>query len=225
MSDHSHSHGGPVVAQVELPWQRAGVTAPVALSPLTEVHWKAGATLEVVDGWCVATRYAPSPGTGRNTVVDTSCRAKQELVGRDCPARLQAALGTDVPVRTIREHAGAEVYRLTSQRAVIFGPLPAIAGSLPASGAWASVSLIGPDGEGILNKITAVDLRPQTLPLDGCCQGPIFGVNTLFGRRAGRFDLHVPADAAEFFWEVLLDAGREFGLKAAGSIQQEKNHG
>ena len=98
---------------------------------------------------------------------------------------------------------------------MIFGALPPIAGSLPATGAWASISLIGPDRERILNKLTAVDLRERTLPVDGCCQGPIFGVNILFGRRADRFDLHVPADSAEFFWEVLLDAGKEFGLKPA----------
>ena len=40
--------------------------------------------------------------------------------------------------------------------------------------------------EPILNKVTAVDLRERTLPLNACCQGPIFGVNTLFGRFADR---------------------------------------
>ena len=86
---------------------------------------------------------------------------------------------------------------------------------LDVTGGWATISLIGPDAERILNKLTAVDLRERTVPVGGCCQGPLFGVNTLFGRFADRFDLHVCSDSAEFFWEVLLDAGAEFGLHAA----------
>ena len=34
--------------------------------------------------------------------------------------------------------------------------------------------------------------------------------------RDGRFELHVCGDSAEFLWDVLLDAGKEFGLKPAG---------
>ena len=40
--------------------------------------------------------------------------------------------------------------------------------------------------------------------------------NTLFGRFADRFELHVCSDSAEFFWDVLMDAGAEFGLRPAG---------
>ena len=80
-----------------------------------------------------------------------------------------------------------------------------------------TISVIGSDAERLLNKVTAVDLRERTLPVGGCCQGPLFGVNTLFGRFANRFDLHVCTDSAEFFWEVLLDAGAEFGLRPAGT--------
>jgi heterotetrameric sarcosine oxidase gamma subunit len=79
-----------------------------------------------------------------------------------------------------------------------------------------TLALFGADAEQILNKVTAVDLRERTLPVNGCCQGPIFGVNTLFGRYADRFELHICGDSAEFLWEVLLDAGAESGLKPAG---------
>jgi sarcosine oxidase gamma subunit len=75
---------------------------------------------------------------------------------------------------------------------------------------------MGPDAEHILSKVTAVDLRRETLAPLACCQGPVFGVNTLFGRFQNRFDLHVCTDSAEFFLEVLMDAGREFGLRMAG---------
>src|SRR6185369_2399658 len=106
--------------------------------------------------------------------------------------------------------------RLTPTRAIVFGSAAMGQNSLDVTGAWSTLSLRGPDAERILSKVTAVDLRERTLPPLSCCQGPIFGVNTLFGRFEDRFDLHVASDSAEFFWEVLLDAGAEFGLRPAG---------
>ncbi len=96
-----------------------------------------------------------------------------------------------------------------------FQPIPADA--LDVTGGWVSLALIGRDAERLLNKVTAVDLRERTMPVGGCCQGPIFGVNTLFGRFSDRFELHICGDSAEFLWEVLMDAGEEFGLKPAGA--------
>lgn len=196
----------------------AGGGSPVSLSPLAEMHLKAGAKFETVAGWCVATRYESEPAAGGNAIIDVSHRSKQEVVGSNVAERLRAALGADVPLRTIRSQAGTDVYRLTTTRAVLFGSTPSIPDALTVTGGWASISLVGPDREKVLNKLTAVDLRERTLPVGACCQGPIFGANTLFGRFADRFELHVSADAAEFFWEVLLDAGAEFGLKPAGTV-------
>lgn len=201
----------------ELPWQAGGVSGPVFVGPLIEFHLRSGAQVEVLHNACVAVRYPIEPDAGGNAVVDLSHRPKQELVGSLTGERLMAVLGSDVPVRSIRSHQGADVYRLTRNRAVVFGGLPAIDGALRATGGWASLALVGPDRERILQKITAVDVRERTLPVGECCQGPIFGVNTLFGRFADRFELHVPSDAGEFFLGVVLDAGAEFGLMPAGS--------
>src|SRR5262249_47752962 len=113
--------------------------------------------------------------------------------------------------------AGWQAYRLTERRAIIFGKMPnATDGALDVTGGWVTLALIGRDAEQILNKVTAVDVRERTLPVHACCQGPIFAVNTLFGRFADRFELHICGDSAEFLWEVLLDAGGEFGLRPAG---------
>lgn len=182
-----------------------------------EAHWRGGAKLEVEQGACVAIRCADEPAHGGNAVIDLSHRSKQELVGKSTGDILRNLLSDDVPVRTIRSHGEAHVYRLTAERAVVFGALPPIAGALRITGGWGTLALVGPDRERILQKVTAVDVRERTLPVGTCCQGPIFGVNTLFGRFDRRFELHVSSDAAEFFRDVLLDAGAEFGLRPAGT--------
>lgn len=206
----------PSLFRGELPWQAVGVSGPVFVGPLVEAHLRGGAQVEVLHGACVAVRYPDEPDAGGNAIVDLSHRPKQEIVGKSTGERLSAALGADVPVRSVRTHHGADVYRLTLTRAVVFGELPPMTDALRATGGWASLALVGPDRERILQKVTAVDVRERTLPVGGCCQGPIFGVNTLFGRLADRFELHVPSDAAEFLREVLLDAGAEFDLRPAG---------
>jgi sarcosine oxidase subunit alpha len=169
----------------------------------------------MVDGWEVVERYPGDPAAGGNAVVDLSHQSVFELNGPRTEGGLRELCSEDVPVRTIRAVGTATVYRLTQTRALVFGgAMPP--GALDVTGGWASLALVGPQAAAILAKITAVDLRPRTLAVGTCCEGPVFGVVTLFGRREDHFDLHVAADAAEFFWEVLLDAGSEFGLRPAG---------
>ncbi|MBM3972202.1 MAG: hypothetical protein FJ302_20430 [Planctomycetes bacterium] len=188
------------------------MTSPIACGPLLDLHRRGGATIELKDGWQVAVRYPQAADRASNVLVDLSHWPTFEINGPETSAAVASLCGADVPLRKIHSEGERHVYRLTPTRAIVFGKATAI----DVTGGWASLALIGPDAERILNKVTAVDLRERTLPVLSCCQGPIFGVNTLFGRFAGRFDLHVCSDSAEFFWEVLMDAGAEFGLRPAG---------
>jgi sarcosine oxidase gamma subunit len=192
------------------------ITTPIARGPLVALHRRNGAKLEIRDGWEVAVRYPLEPAATANRVVDLSHRPTYEINGPATGRLVADVCGGDVHLRRIHTLEGGEVYRLTPGRAVLFGRVARPQESLDVTGGWASLALYGPDSERILNKITAVDLRERTLPVGSCCQGPIFGVNTLFGRFDDRFELHVCGDSAEFFWEVLFDAGREFELAPAG---------
>jgi glycine cleavage system aminomethyltransferase T len=192
------------------------VTTPIARGPLHDLYRRFGATFELIDGWEVAVRCEDSDGQWGNRLVDLSHYPTFEINGPDVGAALIGLCGADVPLRRIGCDGERQVYRLTPNRAIVFGQLPSGTSALDVTGGWASLALIGPDTERILNKVTAVDLRERTLPVQACCQGPIFGVNTLFGRFADRFELHVCSDSAEFFWDVLMDAGAEFGLRPAG---------
>jgi len=192
-------------------------TIPIAQSPLAELHRRQGATLQQRDGWNVATRYPEEPSATGNAIIDLAHRPTFEMNGPDVGRRLLELCGDDVAVRKIHSTASWQACRLTSKRAIIFGKVPTpLPGALDVTGGWVTLALFGPDTVRLLNKVTAVDLRERTLPVHGCCQGPIFGVNTLFGRFAGRFELSICGDSAEFLWEVLIDAGSEFDLKPAG---------
>jgi sarcosine oxidase gamma subunit len=191
---------------------------PIAQSPLTDMHRRRGAHVETRDGWLVAVKYDDEPGSAGNALVDLAHRPTWEVAGPEVGQRLAEVCGVDLALRRIHSREGWQVYRLTPGRAILFGKIPSLpAGALDVTGGWVSLALIGRDAERLLNKVTAVDLRERTIPVGGCCQGPIFGVNTLFGRFADRFELHICGDSAEFLWEVLMDAGEEFGMKPAGA--------
>jgi glycine cleavage system aminomethyltransferase T len=192
------------------------VTFPIARGPLLETHRQKGASLESIDGWQIAVRYPQPVDRTSSALVDLSHVATFEVNGPETGTVLASLCGIDISLRKIHCGGGQHVYRLTPSRAIVFGSVPPSTNAIDVTGGWASLALIGPDAERILNKVTAVDLRERTLPVQGCCQGPIFGVNTLFGRFANRFELHVCSDSAEFFWDVLMDAGAEFGLRPAG---------
>jgi glycine cleavage system aminomethyltransferase T len=190
---------------------------PIAQSPLTDWHRRHGAHIDVCNGWRIAVRYPDESPARANALVDFAHCPTWELNGPRISETIADLCGGDVSVRSIHSGTAWQLYRLTTARAIVFGmPAGEMEGALDVTGGWVSLVLVGPDSERILNKVTAVDLRMVTLPVYGCCQGPIFGVNTLFGRFPDRFELHICGDSAEFLWEVLLDAGAEFGLKPVG---------
>jgi heterotetrameric sarcosine oxidase gamma subunit len=189
----------------------------IARGPLLEWHRSHSASIQVRDGWEIAVKCPHEPPPTGNRLIDRSHRSTFEINGPETGRLLESLCGNDVPLRTILANDGGEAYRLTPARAILFGVITPPAAALDVTGGWSSLALAGPDRDRILNKVTAVDVRLQTLPVGACCQGPVFGVNTLFGRFADRFELHICSDSAEFVWEVLLDAGQEFDLMSAGS--------
>lgn len=194
------------------------IPTPVPRGPLLEWHRRSAAEFTSVEGAVVALRYPPrEAAAGRNVLIDLWHWPAWELGGAQTAVAVRELCGDEVPVRHIRPLENGSVCRLTASRALVFGKLPyPVLGAIDVSGGWCAVALAGPDRERILAKVTALDLRESALPTLGCCQGPVFGVNTLFCRFPDRLELHVCPDSLEFFWEVLLDAGAEFGLQPAG---------
>ncbi len=190
-------------------------TTPIANSPLLHRHRQAGATIETINGWQVATHYPSEPEPGSNTLIDITHRPVFEIAGRNLSEQLHSLCGQDLPIRNIHVTDEWQCYRLTQDRAIAFGNISHPA-AINVTGGWTSIALTGPNTRDILNKITALDLRDETLGLHRCSQAPIFGVNTLIAHFETHHELHCCPDSFEFLWTVLLDAGEEFQLQPTG---------
>ena len=190
-------------------------TTPIARSSLLDAQIRAGARIELQDGWQVAVRLPREPALGGNALVDLTHRSTFEINGPSTVSAVQTLCGAEVALRRIHRATGWEAYRLTPTRSIVFGRNPE-GEALDVTGGWGTLALIGPNARDIIQKITAVDVRDVTLPVLSCCQGPVFGVNTLFGRFERHYELHVCSDSVEFLQEVVLDAGAEFNLQPAG---------
>jgi len=88
----------------------------------------------------------------------------------------------------------------------------------------AAINLAGPRSIEILEKLTQVDLSPAAFPGHACREGGVAKVPALIvrldmsdeGQSVPAFDLFVGRDYAEYFWEALMEAGKEFGIQPFG---------
>ena len=190
-------------------------TSPLAIGPLIPAHRRASATIDVISGWETAVHYPSEPPRNANAIVDLTGRTVSEINGPQTDAILSSILHDHLPIRGLKTLADKDIYRLTDARAIVFGN-DLLDDAINVTGGWASIGLYGPQSRAVLQKITAIDLRDGSLGVGQCAQGPIFGVNTLFGRFPDHYELHACPDMTQFLWEVLLDAGAEFALKPAG---------
>ncbi|MEX0727547.1 MAG: sarcosine oxidase subunit gamma family protein, partial [Planctomycetaceae bacterium] len=194
---------------------------PIARTPLVNLHRRAGAKLAVANGWELATAYPQDEQSAQNRIADITGRVVTEFTGNKIAQTLASLCGRDMAIREIVETDGHTIYRLTDSRGLAFGKT-VLSSGVDVTGGWTSLAVWGSDVLTLLNKVTAVDLRERTMPVGWCCQGPVFGVNTLFSRFANRIELHVCPDMLEFLWEVLLDAGAEFKLQPTGLDAYQK---
>ncbi len=177
------------------------IAPPIATGPLIPLHRRDGATIEIVSGWETAVNYPSEPARTGNALVDLTGRMVNEINGPETEADLSTLCGCDVPIRALKSNSSRDVYRLTSVRAILLGDA-VIDGAINVTGGWASIGLYGPQSLAILQKITAIDLRACSLGVGQCAQGPVFGVNVLFGRFADHYELHACPDMTQFLWEV-----------------------
>src|SRR3989475_8407531 len=96
-----------------------------------------------------------------------------------------------------------------------------------------AVNVAGPKARDLLRKLTTVDLSSGAFPYMNSAEGEVAGVPCILLRigfvgETG-WEIHFPADFGEYFWDTLLEAGKEFGVKPFGVETQrvlrlEKKH-
>jgi sarcosine oxidase subunit alpha len=84
----------------------------------------------------------------------------------------------------------------------------------------AAVNVAGPQARSLLGKLTECDLSTRAFPYMACRQADVAGVPCLMLRigfvgETG-WEIHFPADYGEYLWDVLLEAGAEFGVRPFG---------
>ena len=98
---------------------------------------------------------------------------------------------------------------------------------------FAAINVAGPKARDTLSKLTDIDLSPAAFRYMRSARGMVAGIPTIFLRigfvgETG-WELHFPAEYGEYMWDVLMEAGSEFGiapfgLEAQRILRLEKKH-
>ena len=90
--------------------------------------------------------------------------------------------------------------------------------------ALAAVQLVGPYSYELLRKLTALDLSPQRFADLACAQGGVAKVHALVVRADVRselaYEVYCGREFGEYLWDILRDAGQEFGAAPFGMATQ-----
>ncbi len=102
-----------------------------------------------------------------------------------------------------------------------------------ATGHRAAFNLAGPASRELLQSLTGIDLSEAAFPFQGARSGEVAGIPARI-LRAGfvaalGFEIHVPFGSGAHLWNVLMNAGERFGIRAFGVEAQrllrlEKGH-
>jgi sarcosine oxidase subunit alpha len=97
----------------------------------------------------------------------------------------------------------------------------------------AAVNLAGPRSREVLARLTELDISAAALPYLAAARATVAGIPAIILRigfvgELG-YELHVPAQHGEYFWDALMEAGKDFGitpfgLEAQRILRLEKGH-
>jgi sarcosine oxidase subunit alpha len=209
---------------------------PLARTPLHDWHAQHGAHFVTVHGWQVPAGYSSAESeavAARNGVgiADVSSQGKLSYRGKGVPVLAQrlAPDSKRLGVTWLRGEQAALLCRLTDEHLLVLSlteePIPpGETGenvlAINVTCALAGFFLIGPRLEELLRRMTAFDVRETSLPVNGCAETSLAGVEALLVRSPEvplpAMRVYVAWDMAEHVWERLLEAGRDLGIAPLG---------
>ena len=205
-------------------------------SPFHHWHVARGARLVDSDGWQLPLAYTDprdEAKAARESVglADISAFAKLSLRGPGVPA-LAAALGSLAPRRVLTMDTGLAC-RLTDRCLYLLASSTSKASlieQMPLSGellqtnitsAYAGFNVIGPSTEGLISKLTSLDLSMRAFPDGTCAETELAGVQALLVRPRARavpeIAVYVGWDVGEYVWDRVLESGTGLGLTPLGT--------
>ena len=194
-----------------------------ASSPLEPFAAAAGARFAERDGWRVAIDFGDPEGEAAArregvTVSDRTALGKLELQG--APEAVSAALdGAGEALLTWRSSPDrAVVVCEPAERAPLLDRLAAYGVLLvDQTAGLAALELAGPSARELLERLTAIDLRPAAFPTGSVRAGVVGRVPAALARTGDdEYLVLVASPQAPDVWELVTDVGAPLGLRPAG---------
>jgi heterotetrameric sarcosine oxidase gamma subunit len=213
-----------------------------AASPLEPLLLEAGARIDERDGWRVATSFRVAHDELETIrvaagIADRSEMGKVELQGTpDAVGSLLASVvpgGPPGPGETADLDGGliwlpspdrALALCEASETAGLLGLLQSVCADSPHCGVvdvtagFAAIALRGPRARDLLERLTAIDVRPSALPVGGVRAGAVAEVAAMLLRiHDTGYLVLVSAQEAADAWEIVMDAGSPLGAGPVGA--------
>jgi sarcosine oxidase subunit alpha len=212
---------------------------PIARSPLHSWHAAHGALFTERHGWQVVARFrsaeaevqAARAGIG---VADVSASIKVSLQGPGVSDLAQALVpdGSAAETHGVGVLPGGRAFacRLTDEHLLLIAMTTEARDLAPretqgvvvsdVTSAHAGFVVVGPQTEALLRRLTHLDVRPAALPVNSCVETALAGVEALLIRTTESalpsLRIYVAWDMAEYVWERLIEAGREWQVTPLG---------
>jgi sarcosine oxidase subunit alpha len=213
----------------------AGSRRPTRLTPLHHWHQAHGARFVGRDDWQVVAAYADAEAETAGAraglgLADISASSKVGLRG----AGARAAFPNLAPGRVVLPGESVLACRLTDDHVLLLAPAPTVPPSMrrlvelqgepgvrtDVTSAYAGLEAVGPGMEGVLRRLTHLDVRPTALQPDSCTETALAGVEALLVRHdrgaLPALRVYVAWDLGEYVWERIIEAGRDVPITPVG---------
>ena len=199
---------------------------PIRRSPIHHVlEHHHHARFEEVNGWQVVKAFAGTDAELQAIrasvgVCDNSACGKIEIKGKEAASFVKGLNLSDAKVYRIHDQHSIVIIEPSTVESATKQLSDAALGRsgvsvVPNSSSYASFVVAGPNSERLLRKISAFNFT--NLGASGHAACSVALTHTLVIRHGDRFDLHFPREFAEYLWETILDAGKEFHIQPFGT--------